>query len=70
MDQLPARQGDTLRRRFYQNRSLEEIAADEGVSQEAVRQWQMKGLRALRQEAELQGLSQNDESIAERQPQL
>lgn len=54
MDQLPARQGDTLRRRFYQARSPEEIAADEGVSKEAVRLWQTKGLQALRQEAELQ----------------
>ncbi len=54
MDQLPARHGDTLRRRFYRQQTLDEIAADEGVSKEAVRQWQTKGLQALRQEAELQ----------------
>ncbi|MDE7243942.1 MAG: sigma-70 family RNA polymerase sigma factor [Oscillospiraceae bacterium] len=54
MDQLPTQHGDTLRRRFYQQQTLDEIAADEGVSKEAVRQWQSKGLQALRQEAELQ----------------
>lgn len=54
LDELPDRQGDTLRRRFYQNRSLEDIAVAEGISKEAVRQWQMKGLRALRQRQELQ----------------
>lgn len=54
LDELPDRQGDTLRRRFYQTQSLEEIAAAEGVSKEAVRLWQAKGLQALRQEAELQ----------------
>lgn len=54
LDELPDRQGDTLRRRFYQNRSLEEIAAAEGISGEAVRQWQMKGLRELRKQQELQ----------------
>lgn len=54
LNELPDRQGDTLRWRFYQNRSLEEIAAAEGMSGEAVRQWQIKGLRALRQQQELQ----------------
>lgn len=54
LDELPARQGDTLRRRFYQARSLEEIAAAEGVYRETVRQWQMKGLRALRRRQEPQ----------------
>ena len=54
LDELPAHQGDTLRYRFYQTRSLEEIAAAEGVSKEAVRLWQSKGLQALRQESELQ----------------
>lgn len=54
LDNLPDQQGDTLRRRFYQNRSLEEIAAAEGISKEAVRQWQIKGLRALRHQRELQ----------------
>lgn len=51
---LPARQRDTLRRRFYQLRTLEEIAAAEGVYRETVRQWQEKGLRALRCSRELQ----------------
>lgn len=54
LDELPARQGDTLRRRFYQSQSLREIAAAEGVYPEAVRQWQEKGLRALRRRRELQ----------------
>ena len=53
LGELPALQSDTLRRRFYQNRSLKEIAAAEGVGGETVRQWQMKGLRALRQRKEL-----------------
>lgn len=54
LDDLPAHQGDTLRRRFYQARSLEEIAAAEGVYGETVRQWQMKGLRTLRERRDLQ----------------
>lgn len=44
-----------MRRRFYQNRSLEDIATAEGISKEAVRQWQIKGLQALRHQRELQG---------------
>lgn len=54
LNHLPDRQADTLRRRFYQEQSLREIAATEGVYPEAVRQWQMKGLRALRRRRELQ----------------
>lgn len=54
LDALPTRQRDTLRRRFYQLRTLEEIAASEGVYRETVRQWQEKGLRALRRRRELQ----------------
>ena len=54
LDELPGRQGDTLRRRFYQNQSLREIAAAEGVYGETVRQWQEKGLRALRRQKALQ----------------
>lgn len=54
LNHLPDRQADTLRRRFYQEQSLREIAAAEGVYPEAVRQWQMKGLRALRRRRELQ----------------
>ena len=53
LDELPSQQGDTLRRRFYQSWSLEEIAAAEGVYGETVRQWQMKGLRALRRRRDL-----------------
>ena len=52
--ELPARQGGTLRSRFYQARTLDEIAAAEGVHKETVRQWQEKGLRALRRRQELQ----------------
>ena len=54
LDELPDRQGDAIRRHFYQNWSLEEIAAAEGISGEAVRQRQEKGLRELRQQRELQ----------------
>lgn len=54
LDALPVRQRDTLRGRFYQSHTLEEIAAAEGVHKETVRQWQMKGLQALRQHRELQ----------------
>ena len=54
INELPAHQGDTLRRRFYQARSLEEIAAAEGVYGKTVRQWQMKGLRTLRKRRDLQ----------------
>lgn len=54
INELPAHQGDTLRRRFYQARSLEEIAAAEGVYGKTVRQWQMKGLRTLRKRRNLQ----------------
>lgn len=54
LESLPARQRDTLRSRFYQAHTLEEIAAAEGATKETVRQWQMKGLRALRQHRELQ----------------
>lgn len=48
LEKLPTQQGDTLRRRFFQNQGLKEIAAAEGVYSETVRQWQEKGLRALR----------------------
>ena len=54
LDELPDWQGDAIRRHFYQNWSLEEIAATEGISGEAVRQRQEKGLRVLRQQRELQ----------------
>lgn len=48
LDTLPAQQGATLRRRYYQGQTLDDIAAAEGVYKETVRQWQEKGLRALR----------------------
>lgn len=48
LEQIPDQQADTLRRRFFQNQGLKEIAAAEGVYSETVRQWQEKGLRALR----------------------
>lgn len=44
---LPENQSSTLQRRFYDGQSLDEIAATEGVSQETIRQWQNKALRAL-----------------------
>lgn len=56
LDELPACQGDTLRRRFYQQQTLDEIAAKEAVSKEAVRQWQAKGLQALCREVEFSNL--------------
>lgn len=45
---LPEQQSATLRRRYYLGRTLDDIAADEGVYKETVRQWQEKGLRTLR----------------------
>lgn len=54
LDELPDRQGNTLRRHFYQHKRLKEIAAAEGVHERTVGQWQKKGLRALRERRELQ----------------
>lgn len=48
LDTLPARQSATLRRRYYRGQTFDEIAAADGVYKETVRQWQEKGLRALR----------------------
>lgn len=45
---LPAQQSGALRRRYYRGQTLDEIAAAESVYKETVRQWQEKGLRALR----------------------
>lgn len=45
---LPEQQSSVLRRRYYRGQTLDEIAAAEGVYKETVRQWQEKGLRALR----------------------
>ena len=45
---LPEQQSATLRRRYYLGRTLDDIAAAEGVYKETVRQWQEKGLRTLR----------------------
>lgn len=53
LNELPDQQSDTLRRRFYQNQSLKEIAASEGVYGSTVHQWQEKGLRALHRRREL-----------------
>lgn len=51
---LPENQAATLRRRFYDGQTLDDIAAAAGVYKETVRQWQMKGLRALRRRRELE----------------
>lgn len=45
---LPEQQSGTLRQRYYRGRTLDEIAASEGVYRETIRQWQEKGLQALR----------------------
>lgn len=45
---LEADEEATIRARYYQGQTLDEIAAAEGVYKETVRQWQEKGLRALR----------------------
>lgn len=47
---LPEKQSRTLRQRYYKGRTLEQIAAADGVHRESVRQWQEKGLRALRRD--------------------
>lgn len=48
LGKIPVQQADILRRRYYQNQGLKESAAAEGVYGDTVRQWQEKGLRALR----------------------
>ena len=58
LGKIPVQQADILRRRFYQNQGLKEIAAAEGVYGNTVRQWQEKGLRALRRPQIIQELRQ------------
>lgn len=53
LDRLPPEQRLTLRRRYYDGRTLEEIAALYGVCPETVRQWQRRALRRLAQGREL-----------------
>lgn len=53
LGELPERHSSTLRRRFYQEQTLDEIADAENVTKEAVRQWQLKGLQELRRRRDL-----------------
>lgn len=48
LDTLEERQRDTIRRRFWERDTLEDIAMDTGVSRERVRQTEAAALRALR----------------------
>lgn len=58
ISKLPEHQGDTLRRRYFQSQGIKEIAAAEGVYDKTVRQWQEKGLQALRHPQVIQELRQ------------
>ena len=48
MDDLPARQAETLRRRFWDNRTLKEIAEEDHIAVENVRQREKKAVRMIR----------------------
>ena len=48
LDQIPEEQADTLRRRFYDNKTLSQIGEEVGVGAETVRKRECKGLRSIR----------------------
>lgn len=48
VDGLEGRQPDVIRKRYIDNKTLNEIAEDYGVSRERIRQEEAKGLRELR----------------------
>lgn len=48
LQRLPETQSATIRARYYQDKTLGEIAKERGVYPETVRQWENKGLRKLR----------------------
>lgn len=45
---IPPRYSDVLRRRYYQDETIQEIAADLGVSDSAIANMEKKGLRLIR----------------------
>ena len=48
VEDLPGKEPDVIRMRYRENLTLQETAAANGISREAVRQWEQKGLRELR----------------------
>lgn len=48
VDSLPAKQSETLRARYQQNRTLKDIAQEKKVSLEMIRQYERKGILELR----------------------
>ena len=53
LEQLPPDWGNTVRRRFYQGKTVSAIAADVGVPADIVRAWQHKSLRRLARRPDL-----------------
>ena len=49
LEELPEKQGDVLRLRYFGKQTIGEAGGSLGVSAEQVRQMEQKGLRALRQ---------------------
>lgn len=58
LDKLQPEIADTIRQRYFQNKTLKEVAAEKGVSLERIRQREAKGLRILRQTAKKNGLDE------------
>lgn len=58
MKALPADQDATIRRRYYDGETLREIAADDGVSIERVRQRERQGLKTMKAQKHRTGLAQ------------
>ena len=48
LDLLPPEQASTLRSRFFRGKTFDALADEKGVKREVVRNWECKGLRALR----------------------
>lgn len=48
LEQIPEEEADTLRRHFYNNKTLSQIGEEVGVGAETVRKRECKGLRSIR----------------------
>ncbi|MCD7753894.1 MAG: sigma-70 family RNA polymerase sigma factor [Clostridiales bacterium] len=55
---LPDRQGQALRLRYWEGRTLEQTAAAFGVYPETVRQWEKKAFRTLRRSKDIRAMRQ------------